>query len=203
MAGGIVWVDDNGGAGAGSDGAFERREIELPAVVVDEGVADQFDVIEIGEEIEERVTGAGDENFIAGIAEKAEEVRVGFAGAGGEEEVAWCDVSANRTIVGSDGFASGGEALGGGFVANGGSGLQRCKNRGFVIGKAAFGGIGNREIQEGVATAAVLGEGQSEAVFGEVPIGARGKHEESIVQEMRPEVQRGKLNSEPARRTLR
>lgn len=158
-------MDDNGGAGAGRDGAFERREIELPAVVVDEGVADKFDVIEIGEEIEEWVAGAEDENFVAGIAEKAEEVRVGFAGAGGEEEVARRDVSANRTIVGSDGFASGGEALGGGFVANGGGGLKRCENRGFIIGKAAFGGIGNREIEDGVAAAAVLGECQSEAVF--------------------------------------
>ena len=72
MACGIVGMHEDGGASAGGDGPFEGREIKLPAVIIDERVADEFDVIEIGEEVKERVAGAGDENFVAGIAEKAE-----------------------------------------------------------------------------------------------------------------------------------
>ncbi len=143
MAGGIVGMNEDGGAGARSDGAFEGREIELPAVIVDKRIADKFDVVEIGEEVKERVAGTGNEDFVAGIAEEAEEIRVGFAGAGGEEEIGWRDICSAGAVVGSHGFAGRDEALGNGFVAKGGGRLQRRENDGLVIGEAALGRIGD------------------------------------------------------------
>lgn len=58
MARGIVGMDDDGGAGARSDGTFERREVELPAVIVKKRIADEADVVDVGEEIEKRIAGA-------------------------------------------------------------------------------------------------------------------------------------------------
>lgn len=62
-------------------------KINLPAVIVEERVADELNVEEIGEEFEERIAGGGDENFVAGIAEEAKDEGVGLAGAGGEENI--------------------------------------------------------------------------------------------------------------------
>ena len=56
-------------------------------MVVDERIADEFYVVEIGEEIEEWIGGTGDQNLVAGIAKQAKKVRVCFAGAGSEEKI--------------------------------------------------------------------------------------------------------------------
>ena len=56
-------------------------------MVVNERVADEANVVNVGEKIEQRITRRRDQNFVAGIAEKAEEIGIGFAGAGGEEEI--------------------------------------------------------------------------------------------------------------------
>jgi hypothetical protein len=85
-AGGIVGMDEENGAGARCDGVFERLEIDEPAVGVCEGIGFQMDVLEAGEKFEEGIAGFGEKKFVVGIGEEAEGVRIGFAGAGGEEE---------------------------------------------------------------------------------------------------------------------
>ena len=42
----------NDGAGAGGQGAVERREIDLPAVIVEERVGDEADIVQVGQEFE-------------------------------------------------------------------------------------------------------------------------------------------------------
>ncbi len=176
VAGGIVGMNDDGGASARGDGAFEGSEVELPAVVIDEGIADEFDVVEIGEEVKERVAGTGNEDFVAGIAEETEEIRVGFAGAGGDEEIGWQDICAKGLVVGGDGFAGGSEALRRGFVEKTGGRLKRRKDGGCVVGEATVGGIGNGEVEERAGGAAMFSQRLSEAIFGEVPAGAGSEH---------------------------
>jgi hypothetical protein len=46
---------------------------------------DDFDGFELGEDFEEGIRGAGDEDGVAGVAEEFEEPAVGFGGGGGEE----------------------------------------------------------------------------------------------------------------------
>jgi hypothetical protein len=88
VAGGVVGVDDEDGAGAGGDGGFEGVEVDGPAVPVVAGIVKQrvlaeADVVEAGDEVEEGVAGAGDEDVVAGVAEEAEEEAVGRSGAMG------------------------------------------------------------------------------------------------------------------------
>ena len=63
---GLLGVDDDEGAGAGGDGAFELGEVDGPAVVEEERVGAEAHVVEVGEEVEERVAGLGDEDLVAG-----------------------------------------------------------------------------------------------------------------------------------------
>src|SRR5215472_19267238 len=79
-------MDEEDRTSVGSDGAFERLEVEEPAVSVGERVGDEAHVLKIGEKFEQRIAGLGEEKFVAGIAEEAEDVRVGLAGAGGEKK---------------------------------------------------------------------------------------------------------------------
>src|SRR5579862_9832020 len=79
-------MDDDYGARAISDGLLQRRKIDLPSVIVEQRVRNKLDVFEFGEKFEKRIARIGDENFLAGIAEQAEDERVTFAGARGEDE---------------------------------------------------------------------------------------------------------------------
>ena len=107
----IIWVDDNDAARARSDRAIESVKINLPAVIVNEGIAHEFHIVELGEKTEERITGFGDQEFIAGIAEKAEDEGIGFAGAGGENDVARGNILATRRIIRGNSEACGFEAF--------------------------------------------------------------------------------------------
>jgi len=69
--------------------------------------------------------------------------------------------------------------------------LQSGEDGGFIVEKATLRGIGDGKVKEQAAILTMLGQRQSQAILGEVPIDARGKHGECIVQEMRPEVQVG------------
>ena len=63
-------------------------EIDGPAVgggaggvgIVVERVFAEDDVVEAGDEVEERIAGAGGEDLVAGIAEQAEEEAIRLAG---------------------------------------------------------------------------------------------------------------------------
>jgi len=92
-------------AGARSDGSLERKKVDLPAVVVDKGVADESYVVDIGEEAEERIAGGGDEELIAGITKGAKNIGVGFTGASGENDVAERNLGIAGDVVGGDGAA--------------------------------------------------------------------------------------------------
>ncbi len=49
----VVGMDDHDGPRARSDGARERFELDLPAVVVNQFVGDEADVLDVGEEIKD------------------------------------------------------------------------------------------------------------------------------------------------------
>src|SRR5579871_3360834 len=59
MAGRVVGVDEDDGAGVGRNGAAESFGIDLPAVVVDQRGGCEANVVEHGQEIEKRVAGLG------------------------------------------------------------------------------------------------------------------------------------------------
>ncbi len=61
--------------------------IDVPAVVVKKRIANQLHIIHVSEKIKERIARRGNQKFVAGIAEQAEDKRVSFAGAGGQEQI--------------------------------------------------------------------------------------------------------------------
>src|ERR1039458_102434 len=68
-------------------GRFVKRvEVDLPAVIVNQWVRDEFDIGEIGEKFEQRIARLRHENLVVRIAEQTEDVGIGFAGAGGQNE---------------------------------------------------------------------------------------------------------------------
>ena len=86
MPGGIIGMHNDHSAGARGDGLLQSVKINLPAVIVVERITHQLYILNIGEEREERIAGLGDQDFIAWIAERAEDEGIGLAGAGGEDD---------------------------------------------------------------------------------------------------------------------
>jgi hypothetical protein len=176
-AGGIVGMDEENGASAWSDGVLERLEIDEPAVGVGEGVGDEADVLEAGEEFEEGVAGLGEEEFVAGVCEEAEGVGVGLACAGGEEDGFGIESGLVIVKIVAGDFLAGGEsAFGLGVVGEGGGILEGGKDGGGIVVEIAVGRIGGGEIEEWDVVGAELVESESEGVAGEGPVGAVGEH---------------------------
>jgi hypothetical protein len=87
VSGGVVGVDKDDSAGAWRDGRGEGVQVDEPGVgaggvggvgIVVEGVFAEDDVVEGGDEVKEWITGAGDQDLVAGIAEEAKEEAVGL-----------------------------------------------------------------------------------------------------------------------------
>ncbi len=70
MPGRIIGVDDNHSTRALRNGLLQSMEIYLPAVIVVERIAHDLHVLDIGQKREKRIAGLGNQNFVAGIAER-------------------------------------------------------------------------------------------------------------------------------------
>src|SRR6266404_2639983 len=85
-AGWVVGMDENDGSRPDGGCFVERIEIDLPTVIVEQRIRNEFNVAEIGQKLEQRVARLGYKNLVAGIAEQTKDVRVGFAGACGQDQ---------------------------------------------------------------------------------------------------------------------
>ncbi len=103
----------NHGARAWRQRPRQRREIDLPAVIVKQRVGRQLHILQVGEELEQRITGLGHQDFIVGIAQQAKNVGVAFAGAGGKHQRLGIDRRlVLLSIIGCHGLACAGQASG-------------------------------------------------------------------------------------------
>jgi hypothetical protein len=149
---GVVGIDDDDGSGAICDGGFESREVDMPGAVVTERILADANGLERGEEFEQRIRWARREDFVAGIAEQLEQVRVGFAGAGGEQNLvgmAGDEITCPtlRVVIRND-FARGRESSGRGMVVEG-AGIGKCGEN-FVSGvtESGMGRVGFGEVDD-------------------------------------------------------
>jgi len=141
-------MDDDEAAGAGGDGASYGLRIDLPALVVDERRGFEAHIVKGGEKVEERISGLCDEDFIAGIAEQAEEEAVRLAGAGGEQQLGGMEGHAVAGVVIRDSLACGETAFGLRIVVEG-AGIGEGLEQGGRVGESAAGGIGGGEVGDG------------------------------------------------------
>src|SRR6267378_5736639 len=93
-------MDENHGSRPDGGCFVERIEIDLPTVIVEQWIRNECNVGEIGQKLEERVARFRYKNLVGGIAEQTEDVRVGFAGAGGQNHAVGIEIDFVRfTIV--------------------------------------------------------------------------------------------------------
>jgi len=177
VAGWVVGVDEDDGAGCSSDGAANAFRIDLPAVIVDQGGRFEGHIVENGEEVKKRIAGLDGEDFCAWIAEQAKEEAVGFAGAGGEDDLLGENGGAMVGIVAADSFPCVERAAGLGVVVErdpvgeGGEQVGR-------VGKAAAGWIGSGEIGNGQADSGAKPMGAGKRTFLGIPVGTLGESHE-------------------------
>src|ERR1700735_586406 len=87
MSGGIIRIDHNDSARALGDGPLQSVKIDLPSVVIQQGIAYELYILNIRQKTEERITGFGDQKFVARIAKNAKRETVCLAGAGSKNHV--------------------------------------------------------------------------------------------------------------------
>ncbi len=66
VAGWVVGMNQDDGARLGRDGAAESLRVDLPAVVVDQRRGLEADVVEGGEEVEQRIARLRNQDFVPG-----------------------------------------------------------------------------------------------------------------------------------------
>src|ERR1700737_236290 len=60
----VVWMHDEHGAGTLRDNRAQRREIDLPAMIINQRIGGQSDVREIGEKFKQRIAWRGNQDFV-------------------------------------------------------------------------------------------------------------------------------------------
>ena len=146
-------------------------------MIVEKLIRDQFYVLQVGQKLEQRIAWDWHENFIAGIAEQAENEGVGLAGAGGEQDAIRRDLGGQGMVILGDGLARTEQTLGLGLIAEGLGRGKRFQDGGRIVGQVNAGGVGGGEVERDSAFGAETLAGFGVAIGGELPVGALGKHE--------------------------
>ena len=174
-SGGIIGMDDDDSPRAIRDGSGDAFEVDGPRPVIGERILTDFDRIHGGKIIEQRVGRARHEHVVAGIGEQLEQVGVGFAGAGGEQDARGIHFVATRLVVGRHRFTCLLRSGGRGLVIER-AGVVECAHRLRRIGETGVGGIRFREVQNGGACAPLFGEHLRQTILVKVPVEAGRKH---------------------------
>ena len=174
VAGWVVGVDQDDGSGSRGDAAFQFCKVDPPAEVGKERVGGEKNVIEVREEVEERIAGLGGEDGVAGVAEQAEEEAVGLAGAGGEHDVCGVDLRAVAQGITRDGCAGAQDAARVRVVPESGRLGEWGEQVGGIV-EAADGWVGNCQVPHRKAAGATVADGTREVAFTRIPGGTGGK----------------------------
>src|SRR5580700_4104893 len=106
MPGRIVGMDERNGTRLRADQSPQRFDVQVPTVIVKQRIRGKAYVLELCQKVEERIAWLGDQHLIACVCKQAEEVAVGFAGAGGEKDAFRIDRDTVVPVISGDGFAS-------------------------------------------------------------------------------------------------
>src|SRR5260370_602466 len=171
----IIGLNHNDTACARRNGLFESVKVNLPAMIVNQGISHELYVLNLGEETEERVTGDGNYKLVPRIAEYAKRKCIGLAGARRENNVLHRTRDASFAIVRGHCPASVLETFRIRFVGKSGWVAERAQDLPALVGEAAVGWVRDAQIKQGEPGSAVPGEGFAQAIDFKVPVGAVGK----------------------------
>src|SRR5712692_9747073 len=141
MPRGIIGVDNNHAARAGCDRLLQGVKINLPAVVIDQGIAHEPYVLNIGEKAEKRIARLGDQDFVTRIAERPKNKGIGLAGAGSENDLLNRNLISPGGVVCGNGPASCFEALWLGLVLERGWTAERLQDGLPIVVESACRGV--------------------------------------------------------------
>src|SRR5712692_1686041 len=176
MPRGIIGVDNNHAARAGCDRLLQGVKINLPAVVIDQGIAHEPYVLNIGEKAEKRIARLGNQEFVTRIAERPKNKGIGLAGAGSENDVLNRNLISSGGVVCGNGPASCFEALWMGLVRERGWTAERLQDGLPIVVESASRGVRGAQIKQRLPRSTVPGESFTEAVGIEVPVRAVSEH---------------------------
>ena len=111
---GLLGLTSTTRAGARTTAASSASR-SMPSRLADSGYERRVD-LQVGQEVEERIGGRGDQHLVAALAEQLEEPAVSFAGAGGEQNALRFHALAAGRVVRGDRLARLEGARGRGFV---------------------------------------------------------------------------------------
>src|SRR5579875_1731660 len=92
-------MDHQQSAGSGRDPAQQGGAIDLPVSVVDQGIVDQFQIVQAGKEIKKRIAGAWHKEAISCICQEAESEGISFAGARCEKDLSGIEMNAAFGVI--------------------------------------------------------------------------------------------------------
>src|ERR1700677_99897 len=173
VSGWIVRVNYGDGSGARGDAPAQCIQIEVPAEIVEERIRNEAYVVQLGKKIKQWITRLPDQHLIARIAEQAEEKTVGFACTGGEKDLVGIHGGCVVTVVAADSLAGRAQASGIRLVLKRAWVLQRRKNRRSIVGEAATGGVGCRQVEEPGTFRTQPSELLRPGRLGQIPPGSR------------------------------
>jgi len=121
---------------------LDGMEVNAPRpVVVKKAVVPHRNRFERRQIIKQRIRRSGNQNLIARIAEQAEEIAVGLAGAGGQADVLRWNARIKEVIILRDSFTSVDHAQGLRLVAKRAGSAERLEECARVIAEATGGWI--------------------------------------------------------------
>lgn len=179
-SGRIVGMHHHHGARPGRDGAIQRVHVDQPAVVVDERIGHQTDILQARQELKQRIAGRGHQDFVAGVAQQAEQVGVGLAGARGQQHARRRDHDAEFGVIAAHRFTRGQqpERLRSVFERLGIH--QRAEDSGRIVGHAGSRRIRLGQVEHFPAVPPALGDRLRQPVDRQVPVGATREHTSAL-----------------------
>ena len=93
-----------------------RGQINLPALVVNQGIRDNPNIVQSGQEVKKGVAGLRHQDGVSRVGEKAENVGISFAGASGQEDLPRIKRDPALGVIACHRLARGEQAAGVGLV---------------------------------------------------------------------------------------
>src|SRR5579862_5430013 len=123
---------------------IERRKIDLPTVIVEQRIRNEFHILQVGEKFEQRITRLGYQNLIFWIAQQPENVGIAFTGAAGEDHGFRIDFLMAIAVITSNGLACAAQSLWLRVVIHGAGMVERLEDGSPVVTKS-----GSSRIRDG------------------------------------------------------
>ena len=149
--------------------------VDAPTAVIPQRVLAHSHRFHVRQKLEQRVGGPRYQDLIAGIGQQLEQVGVSFTRAGREKDAVHGHRVAAFCIVGTDGFAGGGDSGGRRFISQHRGVVKRMEDFRRIV-QARMSRVGFGEIENPHPGGTLGSEGASQVVYGELPVKAGGKH---------------------------